>query len=197
MFNRGLHQSQHGTQAEEDAQALRWRTAILKLSENFMEAAGERQDLSPVLMEALHNALENLLLLGDEADLLALEEWLDLENANNSTKHETVETSQDDASREPNMSISQQPERRAGDRRFTERRVNSHFKIDDGSIDSEGTAGDEAPVLSFDEAPQADPVIAGTDNMAAPDAAQTEPPAREERRQEERRACDRRNAPAP
>lgn len=81
MFERRPHQSQLSTQAEDDARALRWRTAILKLSENFREAADVRHDLSPILMEALHNALENLLLLGDEADLLALEEWLDLENA--------------------------------------------------------------------------------------------------------------------
>ncbi|MDF2441519.1 MAG: hypothetical protein JWN98_2503 [Abditibacteriota bacterium] len=81
MFERRFYHSQRSTQAEDDAKALRWRTAILKLSANFMEAADAHHDLSPVLMEALHNALENLLLLGDEGDLLALEEWLDLENA--------------------------------------------------------------------------------------------------------------------
>jgi hypothetical protein len=61
--------------AESEA-AVRWRRALLRLSENFMSAADERSDLSPILLGALHNALEQLLLYGEEGDLMALEEWL-------------------------------------------------------------------------------------------------------------------------
>jgi hypothetical protein len=60
-----------------DAQdALRWRQALLRLSETFLDAAEERRDLSPILLGALHNALEQLLIHGHEDDLMALEEWL-------------------------------------------------------------------------------------------------------------------------
>ncbi|HEX8235007.1 MAG TPA: hypothetical protein VF600_03540 [Abditibacteriaceae bacterium] len=60
----------------EQQDALRWRRAILKLSETLLSAADEHRDLSPFLMEAMHYALENLLVYGDERDLMALEEWL-------------------------------------------------------------------------------------------------------------------------
>lgn len=60
----------------EERTALRWRRAILRLSETLLSAADERQDLSPILLEAMHNALENLLVYGEEHDLMALEEWL-------------------------------------------------------------------------------------------------------------------------
>jgi hypothetical protein len=65
---------------DEERMALRWRRAILKLSETLMDAAGERSDLSPILMEAMHNALEKLLVYGEEDDLMTLEEWLSEEN---------------------------------------------------------------------------------------------------------------------
>ena len=61
---------------DESEAALRWRRALLRLSENFMSAADERSDLSPILLGALHNALEQLLIYGEEGDLMALEEWL-------------------------------------------------------------------------------------------------------------------------
>lgn len=60
----------------EDQAALRWRQALLRLSETFLDAAEERRDLSPILLGALHNALEQLLIHGNEDDLMALEEWL-------------------------------------------------------------------------------------------------------------------------
>ncbi len=60
----------------EERTTLRWRRAILRLSETFLSAADERSDLSPILLEAMHNALENLLVYGEEDDLMALEEWL-------------------------------------------------------------------------------------------------------------------------
>jgi hypothetical protein len=61
---------------EDDEAALRWRRALLRLSETFLDAAQERRDLSPILLSALQNALEQLLVHGEEADLMALEEWL-------------------------------------------------------------------------------------------------------------------------
>jgi len=61
---------------EDDAAALRWRRALLRLSETFLDAAEERRDLSPILLGALHNALEQLLIHGEEDDLMALEDWL-------------------------------------------------------------------------------------------------------------------------
>jgi hypothetical protein len=60
----------------DDQAALRWRQALLRLSETFLDAAEERRDLSPILLGALHNALEQLLIHGNEDDLMALEEWL-------------------------------------------------------------------------------------------------------------------------
>jgi hypothetical protein len=60
----------------EQQNALRWRRAILKLSETLLSAADKHRDLSPIFMEAMHYALENLLVYGDERDLMALEEWL-------------------------------------------------------------------------------------------------------------------------
>lgn len=61
---------------EDDEAALRWRRALLRLSETFLDAAQERRDLSPILLSALQNALEQLLVHGEEADLMALEDWL-------------------------------------------------------------------------------------------------------------------------
>jgi len=64
---------------DESEAAIRWRRALLRLSENLMSAADERNDLSPILIGALHNALEQLLIYGEEGDLMALEEWLSVE----------------------------------------------------------------------------------------------------------------------
>jgi hypothetical protein len=77
-------------ESEEEEAALKWRRVILKLTANFNTAAGERSDLSPVLMEALHHALENLLLHGDEAQLLALEEWVDQDRLDHQEAQDTA-----------------------------------------------------------------------------------------------------------
>ena len=61
----------------DDASILRYRRAILRLSEAMVCAADQRVDLSPLLLEALSSALENLLLYGDVRALESLEEWLD------------------------------------------------------------------------------------------------------------------------
>jgi hypothetical protein len=61
---------------DEQQNALRWRCAILKLSETLLSAADEHRHMSPIFLEAMHYALENLLVYGDERDLMALEEWL-------------------------------------------------------------------------------------------------------------------------
>jgi hypothetical protein len=66
---------------QETVRAERWRRAILGLSENLRRAAEERPELSNVLMEAMHNALEQLLVYGEENEILSLEEWLELETA--------------------------------------------------------------------------------------------------------------------
>lgn len=75
-------------QDSEERTALRWRRAILRLSETLLSAADERSDLSPILLEAMHNALENLLVYGEEDDLMALEEWLVEGERNTSTNHD-------------------------------------------------------------------------------------------------------------
>lgn len=59
----------------------RSRRAILRLSSNLLQAAEHRSDFAPFLLEAMHNAMTNLLEHGDEHDLLLLEQWLDEENA--------------------------------------------------------------------------------------------------------------------
>lgn len=71
-----------GGEADDAAElqaALRWRAALLRLSEALRRSADERPELSAILMEAMHNALEQLLVHGNEDELLALEEWLELE----------------------------------------------------------------------------------------------------------------------
>src|SRR5688500_15161474 len=65
---------------DEEQLALRWRRVILRLSENLLDAAAQRSELSPILLGALHNALDQLLLYGEEGDLMALEEWLIVED---------------------------------------------------------------------------------------------------------------------
>ncbi len=84
----------------EEQMALRWRRAILKLSETLMDAAGERSDLSPILMEAMHNALEKLLVYGEEDDLMTLEEWLS-EESPDSEESSAMEPSSEEHSSSP------------------------------------------------------------------------------------------------
>jgi hypothetical protein len=112
---------------DEAAAAERWRAVILKLSNNMMEAAGDHEHLSPVLIEALHNALENLLLLGDETDLLELEEWLD----HDSSTREAVRAAQNAAPDHEVLSEEQDKTQRSlesqsRDQRFSDRNVISH-----------------------------------------------------------------------
>lgn len=96
----------------EETHALRWRSAILRLSEAFMDAADERRDLSPILLEALHNALDNLLVYGEADDLMVLEEWLSMEEGSKSAAWR----------RERRALDRRDHDRRFSDRRFTDRR---------------------------------------------------------------------------
>lgn len=59
----------------------RCRRAVLRLSEQLVKAAAERNDFAPFLLEAMHNAMSELLQHGDESALILLEQWLDEENA--------------------------------------------------------------------------------------------------------------------
>lgn len=96
----------------EEENALRWRRAILRLSEAFMDAADERRELSPILLEALHNALDNLLVHGEAGDLMTLEEWLSMESE-----------SKDATWRRHRREFDRRGyERRFAERRFAERR---------------------------------------------------------------------------
>lgn len=63
----------------DDQEAARWRRVVLRLSECFSNAAAGNPRLAPFLLEALGNALEQLLLFGRERDLLLLDEWLEEE----------------------------------------------------------------------------------------------------------------------
>lgn len=115
---------------EDDAAALRWRRALLRLSETFLDAAEERRDLSPILLGALHNALEQLLIHGEETDLMALEEWLSHEppSSAGSTSGEiadvplAVETDYSGLERRLNEERRTLSDRRNGDRRHIARR---------------------------------------------------------------------------
>lgn len=69
-------------ESDEERTALRWRSTVLRLSDHFTATAAAHPDLAPVLLEALGNALEQLLLFGRERDLALLEEWLDEELLN-------------------------------------------------------------------------------------------------------------------
>ena len=105
-------QQDSGASANEETHALRWRSAILRLSSAFMDAADERRDLSPILLEALHNALDNLLVYGEADDLLVLEEWLSMEEDSRGAAWR----------RERRTSDRRSYERRFADRRFSDRR---------------------------------------------------------------------------
>lgn len=105
----------------DDQAALRWRHALLRLSETFLDAAEERRDLSPILLGALHNALEQLLIHGNEQDLMSLEEWLGHE----APPPKPIESAVTEAARaavsETERRLSQ--DRRSGDRRRSDRRA--------------------------------------------------------------------------
>lgn len=76
-MNAQLQQLASDNLLTDDASITRYRRAILRLSDQMVHAADARVDLSPLLLEALNHALENLLLYGDVAALQSLEEWLD------------------------------------------------------------------------------------------------------------------------
>lgn len=58
----------------------RCRRAILRLNDQLVQAAAERSEFAPFLLEAMRNAMAELLEHGDERDLMLLEQWLDEEN---------------------------------------------------------------------------------------------------------------------
>jgi len=60
----------------DEEQAARWRRVVLHLSDCFSSSAACHPHLAPYLLEALGNALEQLLLFGRERDLILLDEWL-------------------------------------------------------------------------------------------------------------------------
>ena len=64
---------------DEDHTAMRWRRTMLRLSDHFTSTATAHPELASVLLEALGNSLEQLLLFGRQRDLEMLEEWLDEE----------------------------------------------------------------------------------------------------------------------
>ena len=102
----------------DDDQAERWRRVLLALSEELRGAADARPELSSVLMEAMHHALERLLLYGEPHSLICLEEWLSHE----SSAPETIATvpQQDDPNFVERRALTDRrakSERRAGDDR--------------------------------------------------------------------------------
>lgn len=64
-------------QTEDEQFYSRCRRAILRLNDQLVKAAEERSDFAPFLIEAMRNAMAQLLDYGDERDLLLLEQWLD------------------------------------------------------------------------------------------------------------------------
>ena len=66
---------------EDEQFYTRCRRAVLRLNDQLAKAAAERSDFAPFLIEAMRNAMAELLEHGDERDLMLLEQWLDEENA--------------------------------------------------------------------------------------------------------------------
>ena len=65
----------------EDAESVgRWRRVVLRLADTMDASATSHPHLAPMLMEAMDNAIEQLLLFGREGDLLALDDWLSMES---------------------------------------------------------------------------------------------------------------------
>ena len=65
---------------EDEQFYTRCRRAILLLNAQLVKAAEERSEFAPFLLEAMGNAMSELLEYGDERNLLLLEQWLDEEN---------------------------------------------------------------------------------------------------------------------
>lgn len=67
-------------ESEDEQFYTRCRRAILLLNAQLVKAAEQRSDFAPFLLEAMGNAVSELLEHGDERDLLLLEQWLDEED---------------------------------------------------------------------------------------------------------------------
>jgi hypothetical protein len=81
VFSLWMSGASSGAYAVEENEWLRlaklWRTVLIDLSSTFTQAAATSPQLASVLLEALDNSLEHLLLFGKESDLLALQEWME------------------------------------------------------------------------------------------------------------------------
>ena len=55
---------------------LCWRQLTLELTATLKNAARAHPEMAPIFMESLANALEYLLLFGDQDDFEALSQWL-------------------------------------------------------------------------------------------------------------------------
>jgi hypothetical protein len=81
VFSLWMSGASGGAFAVEENEWLRlaklWRTVLIDLSSTFTQAAATSPHLASVLLEALDNSLEHLLLFGKESDLLALQEWME------------------------------------------------------------------------------------------------------------------------
>ncbi|HEY0075360.1 MAG TPA: hypothetical protein VGB77_14775 [Abditibacteriaceae bacterium] len=67
-------------ETEDEQFYIRCRRAILRLNDQLAKAAEERSEFAPFLLEAMRNAMAELLEHGDQRHLLLLEQWLDEEN---------------------------------------------------------------------------------------------------------------------
>lgn len=67
-------------ETEDEQFYIRCRRAILRLNDQLVKAAEERSEFAPFLLEAMRNAMAELLEHGDQRHLLLLEQWLDEEN---------------------------------------------------------------------------------------------------------------------
>ena len=81
VFSLWMSGASSGAYVVEENEWLRvaklWRTVLIDLSSTFTQAAATSPRLASVLLEALDNSLEHLLLFGKEGDLLALQEWME------------------------------------------------------------------------------------------------------------------------
>jgi hypothetical protein len=66
-------------ETEDEQFYIRCRRAILRLNDQLVKAAEERSEFAPFLLEAMRNAMAELLEHGDHRHLLLLEQWLDEE----------------------------------------------------------------------------------------------------------------------
>lgn len=62
-------------------QICRWRHVLLRLGDRIGEDARRHGHLAPYLAEAFQHAVAQLLLMGEDRDLMALNDWLEEEDA--------------------------------------------------------------------------------------------------------------------